>query len=154
AEQRSCPEPVRPASLGGSSHSSNETKSKRRLPIDRLGTRSRLESGDRLIQHAPAVRSSPAPVHGPNFSVAAVASGRALASDPSASTDNREASPVQLNITFRNLDASDALKDYAREKIERVHKYLDRAGEAHVVLSLERHLHHADITIHSGSFIL
>jgi putative sigma-54 modulation protein len=61
---------------------------------------------------------------------------------------------VQLNITFRNLDASDALKDYAREKIERVHKYLDRAGEAHVVLSLERHLHHADITIHAGSFIL
>jgi putative sigma-54 modulation protein len=61
---------------------------------------------------------------------------------------------VQLNITFRNLDASDALKDYAREKIERVHKYLDSAGEAHVVLSLERHLHHADITIHAGSFIL
>jgi len=61
---------------------------------------------------------------------------------------------VQLNITFRNLDASDALKEYAREKIERVHKYLDRAGEAHVVLSLERHLHHADITLHSGSFIL
>lgn len=61
---------------------------------------------------------------------------------------------MQLNITFRNLDASDALKDYAHEKIERVHKYLDRAGEAHVVLSLERHLHHADVTIHSGSFIL
>ncbi len=61
---------------------------------------------------------------------------------------------MQLNITFRNLDASDALKDYAREKIERVHKYLDRAGEAHVVLSLERHLHHADITIHAGAFIL
>ncbi len=61
---------------------------------------------------------------------------------------------MQLNITFRNLDASDALKLYASEKIERVHKYLDRAGEAHVVLSLERHLHHADITIHAGTFLL
>jgi putative sigma-54 modulation protein len=61
---------------------------------------------------------------------------------------------MQLNITFRNLDATDALKQYASEKIERVHKYLDRAGEAHVVLSLERHLHHADISIHAGTFLL
>ena len=61
---------------------------------------------------------------------------------------------MQLNITFRNFDASEFLKDYAREKVERVNKYLDRAGEAHVVLSLERHLHHADITIHSGAFVL
>jgi len=34
------------------------------------------------------------------------------------------------------------------------HPYLDRAGEAHVVLSLERHLHHADITIMSGAWLL
>src|SRR5947208_1261267 len=61
---------------------------------------------------------------------------------------------MQLNITFRNLDSSDSLKDYAKEKCERVHKYLDRAGEAHVVLSLERHLHHADITIMSGAWLL
>src|SRR5579871_414852 len=61
---------------------------------------------------------------------------------------------MQVNITFRNLEAIDSLKDYANEKVERVKKYLDRAGEAHVVLSLERHLHHADITIHSGAFLL
>ena len=61
---------------------------------------------------------------------------------------------MQLNITFRNLDATEALKQYASEKIQRVHKYLDRAGEAHVVLSLERHLQHADITIHAGTFLL
>src|SRR3954471_17957840 len=61
---------------------------------------------------------------------------------------------MQLNITFRNFDASDALKNYAREKVDRVNKYLDHAGAAHVVLSLERHLHHADITIHSTPFVL
>jgi len=61
---------------------------------------------------------------------------------------------MQINITFRNLEATEALKDYAREKIERVNKYLDQAGEAHVVLSLERHLHHADLTIHAGTFLL
>lgn len=61
---------------------------------------------------------------------------------------------MQMAITFRNFDASDSLKEYAQEKVERVNKYLDRAGEAHVVLSLERHLHHADITVHSGNFVL
>src|SRR5689334_14192465 len=61
---------------------------------------------------------------------------------------------MQLNITFRHLDASESLKEYARDKVDRVRKYLDQAGEAHVVLSLERHLHHADITIHSGAFVL
>jgi putative sigma-54 modulation protein len=61
---------------------------------------------------------------------------------------------MQLNITFRNLASSDSLKEYAKDKVERVHKYLDRAGEAHVVLSLERHLHHADITIQSGGWLL
>src|SRR5689334_20938711 len=61
---------------------------------------------------------------------------------------------MQLNITFRHLDASESLKEYARDKVDRVRKYLDQAGEAHVVLSLERHLHHADITIHAGSFVL
>src|SRR5690606_17690736 len=52
------------------------------------------------------------------------------------------------------MDSSDFLKDYAKEKVERVNKYLDRAGEANVVFSLERHLHHADITIHSGRYVL
>lgn len=61
---------------------------------------------------------------------------------------------MQLSITFRHMDASDFLKEYAREKVDRVNKYLDRAGEAHVTLSLERHLHNADITIHSGSWVL
>ena len=61
---------------------------------------------------------------------------------------------MQMNITFRQFGTSDSLKEYAKEKVERVNRLLDRAGEAHVVLSLERHLHHADITIHSGSWVL
>ncbi len=61
---------------------------------------------------------------------------------------------MQLNITFRQFGTSDALKEHARERVERVNRLLDRAGEAHVVLSLERHLHHADITLTSGSWVL
>ena len=61
---------------------------------------------------------------------------------------------MQTNITFRNLEASESIKSYAREKVDRVNKYLDKASEAHVVLALERHLHHADITVHAGPFFL
>jgi len=61
---------------------------------------------------------------------------------------------MQVNITFRHLEASDSLKAHARERVERVNKYLDRAGDAHVVLTWERHVHHADITVHAGSFVL
>lgn len=61
---------------------------------------------------------------------------------------------MHMNITFRHLDPIDSLKNYAQEKVARVNKYLDSATEAHVVLSLERHLHHADITIHSGTYVL
>jgi putative sigma-54 modulation protein len=61
---------------------------------------------------------------------------------------------MQMNITFRHLDPIDSLKNYAREKVERVNKYLDKATEAHVVLSVDKHHHQADITVHSGSFVM
>ena len=59
---------------------------------------------------------------------------------------------MQITYTFRNLDSSNALKEYAKEKVERVNRYLDRASEAHVVCFLERHHHVCDITIHAGAF--
>jgi len=62
---------------------------------------------------------------------------------------------MQTNITFRNLDATEAIKSYARDKVDRVHKYLDGASEAHVVLAVDRgYQHQADITIHAGHFFL
>jgi putative sigma-54 modulation protein len=61
---------------------------------------------------------------------------------------------MQTNITFRNLEATEAIKSYARDKVDRVHKYLDGSSEAHVVLAVDRHQHQADITIHAGHFFL
>ena len=61
---------------------------------------------------------------------------------------------MQLAITFRNFDASEALKDHTRDRLERLVRNLDRACSAHVVLSLERHLHHADLTLSTGPLVL
>lgn len=61
---------------------------------------------------------------------------------------------MQANITFRGMESTESLKSYVKERIEHIEKYFDRAVEAHAVLSLERYLHHADITIHAGSYLL
>jgi len=61
---------------------------------------------------------------------------------------------MQLTITFRNLEASEILKEYARERVERVIRHLDVAGMAHVVFYLERHLYYADVTVAAGPLLL
>lgn len=61
---------------------------------------------------------------------------------------------MQLNITFRGMDSTESLKAHVKERVEHLEKYLDRAVESHAVLSLERYLHHADINIHAGPYLL
>lgn len=61
---------------------------------------------------------------------------------------------MQVSVTFRHLEPSDFLKNFAREKVEKVEKFLDHATEAQVVLSMEKHLHHAEILVHSGPYFL
>ena len=61
---------------------------------------------------------------------------------------------MQVNITFRGMDSTEALKNHLKQRIEHVEKFFDRAVEAHVVLSLERYLHHADLSLQAGHFLL
>lgn len=62
---------------------------------------------------------------------------------------------MQVSVTFRHMDASDALRAYAVEKVDRiVTKYLKNAVEAHVILAANRHRQHnvAEINIHASQF--
>lgn len=63
---------------------------------------------------------------------------------------------MQVHVTFRHMDASDALRDYAVEKVGRiVGKYLPTAIEPHVILdSSNRSRQHnlAEINIHAYRF--
>jgi putative sigma-54 modulation protein len=61
---------------------------------------------------------------------------------------------MQVNITFRHLEPTEALKSHAREKVEHVQRYIDRPSGAHVVLYVENLQHHADITMKAGSFLV
>ncbi|GEJ57495.1 ribosome hibernation-promoting factor, HPF/YfiA family [Anaeromyxobacter diazotrophicus] len=61
---------------------------------------------------------------------------------------------MQVNITFRHLESTEALKAHARDKVERIQRYIDRPSEAHVVLDLENLEHKADINLKAGPFQL
>lgn len=61
---------------------------------------------------------------------------------------------MQVSVTFRHVDPTAALKDFASEKIGRIDKYLQSAADAHVVLSVEKYMHQADITIKAHGMMM
>mgnify|MGYP001553233433 CR=1 FL=1 len=54
---------------------------------------------------------------------------------------------MQTTVTFKKIDPSSSLKSYVRKKLDRFDKLLDSPGEAHVVLSVEKIRHIAEITL-------
>ncbi len=59
---------------------------------------------------------------------------------------------MQFAVTFRHMEPTEALKSYAKERMERVRKYLPDPIACHVVLSTERHNHRIDVSfqLHNG----
>jgi putative sigma-54 modulation protein len=59
---------------------------------------------------------------------------------------------MQFAVSFRHMEPTDALKSYAKERMERVRKYLPDPIACHVVLSTERHNHRIDVNfqLHNG----
>ena len=56
---------------------------------------------------------------------------------------------MQLSTTFRHMDASQAVREYAEEKLDKIRKYFHKEPlGAHAVFSVERGFHHvADINL-------
>ena len=55
---------------------------------------------------------------------------------------------MQINVTFRHVDPTPALRAHAEERLERmVKKYLHRPVDAHVILSVAKERHAAEITL-------
>lgn len=57
---------------------------------------------------------------------------------------------MQISVTFRQLEPSEALKSYVTDRLKKFKRYLEGPLEAHVVLGLEKFRHLADITINSN----
>ena len=54
---------------------------------------------------------------------------------------------MQTIVTFKKIDPSEPLKSYVGKKLDKFDKMLDSPAEAHVVLSVEKIRHIAEITL-------
>ena len=54
---------------------------------------------------------------------------------------------MDITVTFRHTDPIESLKTYAEEKVSKINKYLDSPLDAHIVLSVEKFRHQADVSL-------
>ena len=55
---------------------------------------------------------------------------------------------MQINITGRHIEVTDALKTYIEEKLQRLARHFERLTQIHVMLHVEKERHRAEATIH------
>jgi len=58
--------------------------------------------------------------------------------------------PMNISITFRHVDSSEAIKNYATEKVAKLQKFLRKPMSAKVTLSLDKLKHGAEVRLSSG----
>ena len=61
---------------------------------------------------------------------------------------------MKVDITARHTDVTPALREFAEEKLLKLTKLLDEPIDAHVVLSIMKHRHIAEIQIKSRNIVL
>ena len=54
---------------------------------------------------------------------------------------------MDVTVTFRHTEPIESLKAYAEEKVSKIKKYLDSPMEAHIVLTVEKFRHQADVSL-------
>lgn len=58
---------------------------------------------------------------------------------------------MNIAITFRHLESSDAIKTYAEEKIGKLQKFLHRPMQANITLSVEKNNQVVEVQVNAGS---
>ena len=61
---------------------------------------------------------------------------------------------MRINVTFRHTDPTDAIKEYAHQKLGKVKKYLSEPIDMNVVLSVEKFRHTAEVTLSSDGKVI
>jgi putative sigma-54 modulation protein len=57
---------------------------------------------------------------------------------------------MNTSVSFKNLDPSDALRDYVHKKLEKIEKRLDAPAEAEVVFTVEKIRHIVEVRLSSN----
>ncbi len=58
---------------------------------------------------------------------------------------------MNISITFRQMEATDAMKNYATEKVAKLQKFLRQPMHGQVTFSCQKTIHMAEVDLHSGS---
>lgn len=61
---------------------------------------------------------------------------------------------MQITVRGKNIQITDALRDYATKKVDRLNKYFDRPVEAQVMLTVEKERHTVEVTATVDGLIL
>lgn len=59
---------------------------------------------------------------------------------------------LQVTTTFKGMDSSDSIKEYAVKKAHKVIKLLHHMSECSFVFSIEKNVHIAEVFMSSGDF--
>ena len=54
---------------------------------------------------------------------------------------------MQISVMFKNIESSDSVKIHIHEKFDKLDRMLDYSAEAHIVLSVEKLRHIADVNL-------
>lgn len=54
---------------------------------------------------------------------------------------------MQFSFTFRHVDSNDEIKDYAKDKLKRLAKYVDAPLDVQVICTQEKHRHRVEVLL-------
>lgn len=57
---------------------------------------------------------------------------------------------TDVTVTFRHVEPTDALRTYAERKLSHLAKFLKRACQVHLILSVDKYRQHGEVTVKSG----
>jgi ribosomal subunit interface protein len=58
--------------------------------------------------------------------------------------------PTTVNVTFRHVEPTEALRLYAERKLAHLGKYAKQACAVHLILSVDKYRQHGEVTVQSG----
>jgi putative sigma-54 modulation protein len=57
---------------------------------------------------------------------------------------------TEVTVTFRHVEPTDAIKDYAERKFAHLGKLIKRTCRAHLILTVDKYRQHGEVTVKSG----
>lgn len=75
---------------------------------------------------------------------------RALMRKTRQATRKSRVPATAVTVTFRHIEPTEAIRAYAERKLSHVAKYLKRACEVHLILTVDKYRHRGEVTVKSG----